>query len=332
LTQILNDIEKSAAAAPAGAAQAQKPWLRRALRVLAVLLSVLVIAGLVRALRRDGPAALAAWRTADVKWGWIALAFAWGMAGHMIYVVGWRRLLADCGVRVTLWQTARFYFASNLGRYLPAAKAWQMSIVAVMAAENQLPAAAVAATSLFQGMIGVAVGMVLLLATGNAVLGVSAFWFALPIAGIIALLAVPYVIKLLPRIRALLVSRMPGIDSVSVGTMWALVWTAAASWIAWGIALYTLAVGLLPRAEASLVAYLAAWIGPFLAGLIAVVAPAGLGVRDEMMRTMLTAAGLNSGGAIILVVVARVWTTILDVVPALFVLALRRKRRADSEK
>ena len=316
-------------AAPAAADSAgEKPWLRLVLRLLAVVLSLLVIAGLVRALRRDGPAALAAWRAADVKWGWITLAFAWGLVGHAIYAVGWRRLLTDCGVVVTFWQTARFYLVSNLGRYLPAAKAWQMSIVAVMAAEHHLPAAAVAATSLFQGMIGVGVGALLLLATGNAVLGVAPIWFVLPVGGIAALLAVPHVIKSLPRMRAVIIKRMPGIDSVSVGTMWALVWTATASWIAWGSALYSLAVGLLPRAEASLIAYIAAWIGPFLAGLIAIVAPAGLGVRDEMMRTMLTAAGLNSGGAIIVVVVARVWTTILDVVPAFFVLALRRRKRA----
>jgi uncharacterized membrane protein YbhN (UPF0104 family) len=203
-----------------------------------------------------------------------------------------------------------------------------MSIVAVMAAEHRMPAAAVAATSLFQGMVGVSVGAILLLATGSAVLGVAFIWMLFPLAGVVLLLALPYIVKSLPPVRGIIVRLLPTIDSVTIGTMWALVWTAAANWFIWGIALYTLALGLLPAAGAPLIAYIAAWIGPFLAGVIAMVAPAGLGVRDEMMRTMLTTAGLSSGGALVLVVVARVWTTVLDVVPALVVLALRQRKKA----
>ncbi len=300
--------------------------LRRILRWTAVALSALVILALVRALRRDGPAALEAWRAADIRWAWVTLASACGLAGQTIFVVGWRRLLTDCGISVSLWQAARMFLVSNLGRYLPGGKAWQMGIVGVMAAENELPAATVAATSLFQGLVGVAVGAILLLATGGAALGVAAAWFALPIAGIAGLLAAPAALTLLPRTRAAIVRRLPSVESVTTGTMWALVWTAAVSWIAWGTALYALALGLLPAAGASLAAYVAAWIGPFLAGLIAVVTPAGLGVRDEVMRALLDGAGVNPSGAVVLVVVARVWTTVLEVAPAVAVLALRQRR------
>jgi uncharacterized membrane protein YbhN (UPF0104 family) len=114
---------------------------------------------------------------------------------------------------------------------------------------------------------------------------------------------------------------------MTAGTMWTLVWTCAASWAAWGIGLWALALGLLPEAGASVPAYIAAWIGPFLAGVAALVAPAGLGVRDEAMRTMLVASGATTGGAIVVVVVGRVWATVIEVVPAVAFLALRRKRR-----
>jgi hypothetical protein len=150
------------------------------LRSGALLLTVGVAVALVRALRRDGPAALEAWRTADVDPAWIAFAACAGVAGHLIFAVGWRRLLLDCGVPITFGHTARLFLASNLGRYLPAGKAWQMSIVGVMAAEHNLPAVTVAATSLFHGLLGVVVGALLLLATGGAVLGVSIGWLAVP--------------------------------------------------------------------------------------------------------------------------------------------------------
>src|SRR5262245_40666247 len=76
--------------------------LRRVLRAGAVVLTLLVVAGLVRAIRRDGPAALSAWRAAHVRWEWMSLSVALALAGHLIYVLGWRRLLGDSGVRVGL--------------------------------------------------------------------------------------------------------------------------------------------------------------------------------------------------------------------------------------
>ena len=249
----------------AQAPEGKNSWLRPLLHVAAVLLSLIVIGALVRAFKRDGPAALEVLRTANVSAAWIAIATAAGLAAHAVFIFGWKRFLIDCGVTISFWQAARLFLASNLGRYLPAGKAWQMSIVAVMAAEQRLPAA--------------------------------------------------------------VESRMPSADSISLGTMWTLIWTAGASWIAWGCALFALARGLLPDSEIALLSSIAAWIAPFLAGLIAIVAPAGLGVRDEVMRTLLTAAGLSAGSAIVLVVVARVGSTLLDVVPALIVLAIRKRTR-----
>ena len=300
--------------------------LQLSLRILAVVLSALVCYGLVQALRRDGPAALAAWRAADVRWTMVVVAAAFALAGQGIYVVGWQRLLNDYGVKSSFWLTAKFFLVSNLGRYLPGAKAWQMGIVGLMAAQNGLPAATVAATSLFQGMIGVAVGAILLFWTGGAVLQIPRIWFVLPIVGIIGLLALPALLKAVPPVHALLRKRMPGTESLTTGTMWSLVWTAAASWVLWGIALYALAAALLSDPGASLITYLAAWIGPFLAGVIAMVAPAGLGVRDELMRTILISANVSASSAIMIAVVARVWATVLEVVPALFVLAIERRR------
>jgi uncharacterized membrane protein YbhN (UPF0104 family) len=105
--------------------------------------------------------------------------------------------------------------------------------------------------------------------------------------------------------------------------MFTVVWTAALNWIAWGVALYALAMAVLPHSEAPIAAYVAAWIGPFLAGLIATFAPAGIGVRDELMRAVLTNAGLPAASALVLVIIARVWTTLFEIIPAIAILALR---------
>jgi len=152
-------------------------------------------------------------------------------------------------------------------------------------------------------------------------------WLIVPLALIVVLLAAPAAIGSRPKLRAKLVRRLPRLDAITTRTIWVLVWTTAASWITWGLALCALATGVLNNAGVSPVTYIAAWIGSFLAGVIALVAPAGLGVRDEMMRSILTASGLGAGGAVILVLVARLWTTVLDVVPAILVLLIRKGSR-----
>jgi glycosyltransferase 2 family protein len=300
---------------------------RGVLRLAAAALSIFMIVVLAQAIRRDGPAALEAWRNAHVRWPWVMFSVASAFAGYSIYILGWRRLLTDAAIRTSFWPLARMLFVSNLGRYLPAGKAWQMAIVAMMAAEQQLPTAAVAASSLFQAVVGVGVGALVLFAAGSAALGVAAAWFTLPIVAVLSLLFAPAVIRSLPRLRAAIVRHLPGIDSVTAGTMLALIVTSAASWIMWGIALYGVARALLPAAVAPISAYVAAWTGSFLAGLIAVVSPAGLGAREGIMQAVLSRAGMAAADVLVLVVVTRVWATLLDVVPAAIVLMWRRQSR-----
>jgi len=299
---------------------------RRALllRAVAVVLFALIAVAVVRGLRTDGPAALAAWRAADVQWLWVAVATALALAANFVWVVGWRRLLSDLAVPTALIDLVRIFLIGNLGRYLPGGKAWQMGLVGVLATERGLPATVLAGTSLLHGAIGMIVGAVLLAATGGASLGLAPMWMAVPILGIVGLLATPSILRAWPALRTLVARFLPSIDTVTVATMFVLIMSAVASWLGWGAALYALARALLPDPVASLTTYLAAWIGPGLAGLVAVMAPAGLGVRDALMQTTLTAAGLGGAQAIVIAVVSRVWTTLVEVLPALVLLAIRR--------
>jgi uncharacterized membrane protein YbhN (UPF0104 family) len=124
---------------------------------------------------------------------------------------------------------------------------------------------------------------------------------------------------------------MTVVSTVTAGTMWMLIWTSAVSWLLWGIALYALGSAVLSSPSASVGSYIAAWSGSFLAGLIAVVSPAGLGAREGVMQAVLRNAGVGTGDVLVLVVIARVWGTILDVVPAMAVLLYGRRRRAGAQ-
>ena len=296
-------------------------------RLAGAVLGVVMIAVIAHALRRDGPAALAAWRGAHVAWAWVIFAILCALAGQAINVVGWRRLLRDSGIDASLWTLMRLFLVSNLGRYLPAGKAWQMAIVAMIATEERLPAALVAASSFFLGVVGVGVGAIIVFAAGRSTIGLPPAWLVLPLFALLGLLFAPIVIRALPRLHEAIRRRVPGIDSLDAWTMWALIWTSSASWILWGTALLGLAKALLPASTTSITTCVAAWTGSFLAGLIAFVSPAGLGAREAVMQVVLTRTGMMRADALVLVVVSRVWVTLLDIIPAALFLVLRRASR-----
>ncbi len=255
-----------------------------------------------------------------------------GLSGHGFFVFGWRRLLNDTGNPVPIWQLVRMFLVSNLGRYLPAAKAWQMGIVATMAAEHGLPAGAIAASSLFQGVVGVGVGVIVLLAAGGTSLGLSTAWLALPLAGVAALLLFPAFVKSSPRIQRLVAERLPVVNSVTSWTMWNLDLDCRPRAGSCGVSRSThSATAVSSSTAASIISYIAAWSGSFLAGLLAIVSPAGLGAREGAMQAILGNAGVTAGDVLILVIVARMWITMLDVVPAAAVLVFRKRHRRTAQ-
>ncbi|MEO8621669.1 MAG: hypothetical protein ABI625_11425 [bacterium] len=281
--------------------------------------------------RRDGPAAIGAWHAATVEWRWIALATLCAIAGQLVYVYGWIRVLSDCGVTLAAWPACRMFFVSNLGRYLPGGKAWQMGIIGVMAAEIGLPAATLAATSLLTGVVGVGIGLIVLSVAGGTLIGLSRWWLAPPLLGLVCLLCFPQLLRLWPYGYARVNERWPHVASITNAGIWATVWTSTGNWILWGFGLYFLARGLIVEPSVRVSTYVAAWAGPFILGLIAVFAPAGVGVRDSAMSGVLHAGGVSAGNTLVVVVIARIWGTALDVVPAVAVLlrrgGLRRKSR-----
>lgn len=301
-------------------------YRRRLFRTAAVVLTLIVTVALAQSLHADGPAAVKAFRASVVRWHWIVLSCMVGFVGHAVSILGWRKLLFDMGIRLSLRENVRMFLVGNLGRYLPAGKAWQMGIISSMAAERGFPAAQLAASSLLQGFVGVVIGAALLFLLGARLLGRSPFWSIVPAFGLALLLAIPRMIRASTWLRDRLRDRLPGFETTSIVTMATLALSSILSWTLYGVALYLLARGLIGDQAESLLTYIVAWIGSLLAGVVAVVSPAGLGVREASMQWILTRAGTPSGAALIIVVVARVWSTMMEVIPAAMMLAIGRAR------
>jgi glycosyltransferase 2 family protein len=81
----------------------------------------------------------------------------------------------------------------------------------------------------------------------------------------------------------------------------------------------------------SLTSYIAVYALSYLVGYLVLLMPAGLGVREASMVTLLTIARLaDPGQAALLAVTSRLWLTVLEIVPGALFLAFDGLRRRPS--
>jgi hypothetical protein len=93
-------------------------------------------------------------------------------------------------------------------------------------------------------------------------------------------------------------------------------------WLLYGVAFRLLALGLLDHPVGSWSDYIAAFTGSYVAGIIAVFAPAGLLVREAALVKALMSVGLGGADAVILALASRVWLTSLELAAGAVVMAL----------
>ena len=244
-----------------------------------------------------------------------------------VLVGAWITSLRWCAVRTTALDAAKVWFTANLARFLPGG-VWQFASLAVMASRYGMSTAAATATVLLE--------QVVLLITGLAVVAVftpavvqATWWQAALIVGII----LGVVIVALPRPGARL-GRWLGRYVPSLNEVWSQLGARhllqfcvilTVPWLMYGTAFRLLALGLLGSGGGSVAAswgfYIAAFTGSYLAGVIAVFAPAGLFVREAALIGVLTPV-LGGGDAAILAVASRIWLTALEILAGIIVLAL----------
>lgn len=228
----------------------------------------------------------------------------------------WNMSLRWCAVRVRYWDAARIWFTSNLARFIPGA-VLQFASLAFMAGRYGVAPTAATATVLLQQIVLLLSGLMIIAGLTPMVLH-EGWWQA---AFIVAAILGAAILLLLPR----LTGRLP-----SLARLWSqvqlpqlIVFGAFLSlqWVAYGVAFRLLAMGLLGRAPGGWGFYLTAFTESYLAGVIAVFAPAGLLVREAALISILTPV-LGGADAVILTVAARIWHTALELLAGLLVLTI----------
>jgi hypothetical protein len=216
-----------------------------------------------------------------------------------------------CAERIAPLDAAKVWFTANLARFLPGG-VWQFASLAVMSSRYGMSPAAATATVLLEQIVLLLTGLAVV--AGFTPIVLHATWWR--VALIVALVLGAAILLLLPR----LTKRLPSLRAKQLVLFFVML---TVPWLLYGTAFRLLATGLLGEGQlhASLGFYIAAFTGSYLAGVIAVFAPAGLFVREAALISVLTPV-LGGGDAVILAVASRIWLTGLEILAGTIVLSL----------
>jgi glycosyltransferase 2 family protein len=237
------------------------------------------------------------------------------MAAYFASAWLWGLLVRDLGgPRIPAPEAVRLFMIANLGRYIPG-KLWQIAGLAALAKGRGVPpATATGAAILGQGIALVAASAV---GTGAILAGPEPYrrWGvvgAALVGVLLVLLSIPPVFRALARGWFRLTRTSSENEPTPAhGLRWLALYVA--NWVLYAFAFWVLARSLGLGGE--LVPVGSAFAAAYVLGYVMIFAPAGLGPREGFLIAFLTPY-LGAAPSGVLAVVARLWTTVVELLPA----------------
>lgn len=306
-------------------------WIRPALQVAGLTAAIWYLVHTAQTHRADFAAVPITLRLWPLLAASVLTVLTW-----FLLVRAWSRSLRWWGDSLPLGPAIRLWFVTNLSRFVPGT-IWQFAHVSAEALNARISPVAATGAILFQQLVLLGTG-IMLTASLAPVLPTSMTGTTNPVVALgLAFLGVIAVIILLPvaaptleRWTSRLLRREVKWPTPSRGELTEYVGTLVVPWIAYGVAFWLFGLSLLGNAAPGLLPAAAVFIGSYVAGIIAVVAPGGLGVREAAMVVLLSPiTGLAP--ALLLAVASRLWLVALEILTALGVLAWHRGAVSSSE-
>ncbi len=255
----------------------------------------------------------------------------WAMYALLIQM--WRVMLAGWGEALPFRQAARIWTVSSLGKYIPG-KVWALAGMALMSQRAGIRPWAATASAVILQALAIGTGAAVVGLFGSSALTAEYPWVrvVLPllvagsVAGLALLLWPAFVRRLLALVRVELPgSASPGVRAVLYGVVANLV-----AWCGYGVAFWLLGRGLLELPGLTVGRAIATFAASYIAGLLFLPAPGGIGVRESVVLLMLTGA-VGPASASALAVASRVLLTLTEFgAAAPFLLSHRERMRAES--
>ncbi len=301
---------------------------RKAWRIAQVVVGVLLVAVAVRQLVRGWDAARAApieWRIEPLLIVASALV-TWAM--YLILILAWRSVVMAWDRPVPLRTAVGIWTVSNLGRYVPG-KVWTIAGMALLSQRAGVAPWAATGAAVLNTVLSIGAGAAVVGLTGGPVLerawpGAGLLLWLLLGASLIALFlaAVPSVQQRVFRLARLDVQPAP----VAHRALFIATITNLVAWCGYGLAFWLLARGTMAGGP-DLVVATATFAASSLAGFLALVAPAGIGIRESVIILLLEGS-LGAPRAVALALASRLLLTVAEVGAALpFIAASREQKR-----
>ncbi len=239
-------------------------------------------------------------------------------------MLSWRRVLADLGSPLPIRAASRVYFVGQLGKYLPGS-VWPVLAQMELARDHDVPRTRTGAAAI----VSIGLGLVGTLVVAGALLPFavsSTGWRLLVIAG----LATSLVAASPPLLNRLLtwglrVLRRPPMDHpLTPRGLLIAGGYAATGWVVQGLAVYSFALSLgggFKLLPLSIGGYAAA----SALGIVVIIAPAGLGVREPALVAAL-GGRIGTGGALVVALLVRLTVTVADLGTGAILAALPKER------
>lgn len=248
------------------------------------------------------------------NWLLIALSAVLLLSGYFSTGYLWSRIVRDLGgAPLPLFLSVRLFMIANLGRYVPG-KVWQIAGLAMLAREVGVGAStATAAAILGQGIALVAATLIGLGAVWTLAEGTIWQWLVpIVLFGAVLTGLVPPVFRSVSALwfRLARTEAPPGL-SPSTAVQW--LGIGIGSWLIYSGAFWVLVRGL--GFEVPLISTASSFGAAYVLGYIMIFAPAGIGVREGFLVALMSPQ-LGPGAAGAVAVIARIWTTVIEVVPA----------------
>jgi hypothetical protein len=235
--------------------------------------------------------------------------------GYFFSAALWGRIVADLGgPRIGIPDAVRVFMIANLGRYIPG-KVWQIAGLAALARKRGVSAAtATAAAVLGQGLTLVAalfVGLGALLGGGPAYRAWGTVMATVLLVGIAIGVTPPVFRRATGLWFRMARQEVPsGLDG-GRALRWLLLY--GANWLVYAFSFWLMTISF--RGSMPLVPVASAFAAAYALGYLAIFSVAGLGVREASLVVFLT-PWMGAGPATVLSVLARIWTTIIELIPA----------------
>jgi len=249
-------------------------------------------------------------------WQWIGAATVVVLLTFALLIEGWRRVMGAWDSHLPFGQAARIWFLSSLGKYVPG-NIWSLTAMGVMARGRGISALAAAGSSIIMQAVSLVTGAAIVMITGAQLLGQPVLVGVSVLILIGILLSAPRFLPPLTVWIGSVIGKEVAPPSVPATSIWTAAIASALSWLLYGFAFQLFVRGLLGAAPGEISRYIAVYTAAYILGFISPIAPAGLGVREFTLAAFMTQLGLaNEADAALVAIAARLWLTIIELVPS----------------